>query len=80
MKLCTIGYTYWLSHQRLESLTEVLKRAGVNLLIDIRLSPCSPNSDPNKQVIAEALRERYFPALEIEDLNLQTREGRNASV
>ena len=48
VKLSTLGYQRWPAKTRLDGILQTLKKAGVNTLIDIRISPCSvhPESDP----------------------------------
>jgi uncharacterized protein (DUF488 family) len=45
MTLFTAGYGRWPTAQRLRSLLGALKAAKVTLLVDIRHSPCPPNTD-----------------------------------
>ncbi len=41
VKLSTLGYQGWPAKTRLDGILQTLKEAGVNTLIDIRISPCS---------------------------------------
>lgn len=43
----TVGYAKWPAAQRPEKLFAALKGAGVELLVDIRHSPCSSALDPD---------------------------------
>lgn len=43
----TVGYGKWLAAKRGEKLLAALTTAGVELLVDIRHSPCSSALDPN---------------------------------
>lgn len=45
-KLYTVGYGRWATKVRVDRLIASLKKAGVNLLVDIRHSPCSSNLIP----------------------------------
>lgn len=44
--LHTLGYGRWPTPFRLHRTINALKQAGVNLLVDIRISPCSSQLDP----------------------------------
>jgi uncharacterized protein (DUF488 family) len=46
MTLFTIGYGKWPTATRGSKLVAALKAAGVELLVDIRHSPCASNLDP----------------------------------
>jgi uncharacterized protein (DUF488 family) len=46
MKLFTIGYGYWPTSRRMDSMIASLKCAGVQLLIDTRHSPCASQIQP----------------------------------
>jgi uncharacterized protein (DUF488 family) len=46
MNLFTIGYSYWPTAKRMDSLIASLKSAGVRLLIDTRHSPCASQITP----------------------------------
>lgn len=59
-RLFLVGYGRWPAPKRLQALLEALKGAGVELLIDIRIVPCSSDPDPNT-------KSRYGP----KDWNLQ---------
>jgi uncharacterized protein (DUF488 family) len=48
-ELFTIGYNKWKSKERIERLLEALSESGVTLLVDVRHSPCSPNTSLNAQ-------------------------------
>ena len=43
----TVGYGRWPSDRRVDRLTAALKAAGVDLLVDIRHSPCSASFSSN---------------------------------
>lgn len=47
LDLFTIGYGRWLAKDRWPKLIASLKAAGIELLCDIRHSPCSSNLDPS---------------------------------
>jgi uncharacterized protein (DUF488 family) len=49
MLLHTIGSGYWPVAKRVEAICDCLKRAGVELLIDARHSPCASQLDPGSQ-------------------------------
>jgi uncharacterized protein (DUF488 family) len=46
IELLTLGYGRWPAKTRGPRLVEALKRARVELLVDIRHSPCASNLDP----------------------------------
>ena len=46
LELLTVGYGRWPAPARGPRLVEALKRARVELLVDIRHSPCASNLDP----------------------------------
>jgi hypothetical protein len=45
-ELLTLGYGRWPAKIRGTRLVEALKRAKVELLVDVRHSPCASNLDP----------------------------------
>jgi len=45
-ELLTVGYGRWSAKSRWQRLVSALRSASVQLLVDIRLSPCSSNLDP----------------------------------
>lgn len=47
VELFTIGYQRWPAKTRWARLLSTLKRASIELLIDVRHSPCSSNTDPS---------------------------------
>ena len=46
LELLTVGYGRWPARVRGPRLVEALKRARVELLVDVRHSPCASNLDP----------------------------------
>jgi uncharacterized protein (DUF488 family) len=45
-ELFTVGYQRWRAGQRIESLIAALKKANIDLLVDIRHSPAASNPSP----------------------------------
>jgi uncharacterized protein (DUF488 family) len=46
LELLTVGYGRWPAKVRGPRLVEALRRSGVELLVDVRHSPCASNVDP----------------------------------
>ena len=46
VRILTLGYGRWGAKVRGARMVEALRRAGVELLVDVRHSPCASNPDP----------------------------------
>lgn len=49
MELLTIGYARWNAENRWSKLVAALRAASVQVVVDVRHSPCSSNLDPSHQ-------------------------------
>ncbi len=47
MRLWTVGYGAWPVSSRAERLVDTLKTHAITRLVDVRISPCASNLDPN---------------------------------